>query len=257
VSAVSPPAAFVLQVLVVEDEVNLAHVFRDCVIALGHQAEVVGSAEAALERLQVAPPHVIILDVNLPGMSGMDFLALSVVRDFGIPIIVVSGFVTEEQARECLRLGALEFLAKPVPLEVLGTVLDHVAVFAHPPDTGPQERRQAGRLPVTLPLRVTAELGGVATGAVIEVSATGLRARLDRALEPGTAVRLSIGLPDGGAPLDALALVVRSDTDRTVAFWFLDLTPPEVERLLARAQARAARGVAGEGGIAERSPSAE
>jgi CheY-like chemotaxis protein len=165
VSAVSPPAAFVLQVLVVEDEVNLAHVFRDCVIALGHQAEVVGSAEAALERLQVAPPHVIILDVNLPGMSGMDFLGLPVVRDSGIPIIVVSGFVTEEQARECLRLGALEFLAKPVPLEVLGTVLDHVAVFAHPPDAGPQERRRAGRLPVTLPLRVTAELGGVATGA--------------------------------------------------------------------------------------------
>ena len=133
------------------------------------------------------------------------------------------------------------FLAKPVPLEVLGTVLDHVAVFARPPDATPRERRLAGRLPVTLPLRVTAELGGVATGAVIEVSATGLRARLDRPLEPGTAARLSIALPDGGAPVDALALVVRSDTDRTVAFWFLDLTPAEVERLLARAQARTGR----------------
>jgi CheY-like chemotaxis protein len=241
VSAVRPPAAFVLQVLVVEDEVNLGLVFRDCVVALGHQAEVVGSAEAALERLRVAPPHVIILDVNLPGMSGMDFLSLPVVRDAGIPIVVVSGFVTEEQARDCLRLGALEFLAKPVPLEVLGTVLDHVAVFARPPDVKPLERRLAGRLPVTLPLRVTAELGGVATGAVIEVSATGLRARLDRALEPGTAARLAIALPDGGAPLDALALVVRSDSDRTVAFWFLDLTPAEVERLLARAQARLPR----------------
>lgn len=231
----------VLQVLIVEDELDLGNVFRDCVTTFGHQAEVVASAEAALERLREAPPHVIILDVNLPGMSGLEFLGLQVVRDSRIPVIVVSGFVTEDQARECLRLGALEFLAKPVPLEVLGTVLDHVAVFTSSPEERPRERRLAARLPVTLPLRVVAEQGGVATGAVIEVSATGLRARLDRSLVPGTAVKLSIALPDGGSPLDSLALVMRADGDRTVAFWFLDLTPAETERLLARARASTAR----------------
>jgi CheY-like chemotaxis protein len=231
----------VLHVLVVEDERELGSLFRDYVTTLGHRADVVGSAEAALERLRAAPPHVMILDVKLPGMSGLEFLGVPVVRDSGIPVIVVSGYVTEDQARECLRLGALEFLAKPVPLEVLGTVLDHVAVFAHAPDERPRERRLAARLPVTLPLRVTAEQGGTATGAVIEVSATGLRARLDRQLAPGTAVRLSIALPDGGSPLDALALVVRADGARMVAFWFLDLTPSEVERLLARAQSKTAR----------------
>jgi CheY-like chemotaxis protein len=226
-----------LRVLVVEDERELRSVFSDFVSALGHQAEVVGTAEAALERLRVAPPHVMILDVQLPGMSGLEFMGLPVVRDSGVPIIVISGYVTEDQARACLRLGALEFLAKPVPLEVLGTVLDHVAVFAGPPDEGPRERRRAARLPVTLPLRVTAE-GTVATGAVVEVSATGLRARVDRQLTPGTAVRLSIALPDGGPPLDALALVIRADGSRMVACWFLDLTPAEIERLLAHAQAR-------------------
>jgi CheY-like chemotaxis protein len=230
-----------LEVLVVEDERELGNLFRDYVTTLGHRADVVGSAEAALERLQMAPPHVMILDVKLPGMSGLDFLGLRVVRASGIPVIVVSGHVTEDQARECLRLGALEFLAKPVPLEVLGTVLDHVAVFADSPDERPRERRLAGRVPVTLPLRVITEQAGVATGAVVEVSATGLRARLDRQLAPGTAVRLSIALSDGGPALDALALVVRSDVERMVAFWFLDLTPLEVERLLARAQSRIVR----------------
>ncbi len=237
----SAPRSTVLQVLIVEDEHDLGSVFHDCVTAFGHQAEVVASAEAALERLRVVPPNVIILDVNLPGMSGLEFLDLPVVRDSRIPVIVVSGFVTEDQARECLRLGAVEFLAKPVPLEVLGTVLDHLAVFADSPDEDPCERRLAARLPVTLPLRVTAEQGGVATGAVIEVSATGLRARLDRHLASGTAVRLAIALPDGGPTLDALALVVRADGEHMVAFWFLDLTPTEVERLLARAQSRPAR----------------
>jgi CheY-like chemotaxis protein len=234
---VSVPRSIMLNVLVVEDEDELGSLFRDYVTTLGHRADVVGSAEAALERLQVAPPHVMILDVKLPGMSGLELLRLPVVRDCRIPVIVVSGYVTEEQARQCLRLGALEFLAKPVPLEVLGTVLDHVAVFASSPD----ERRLSARLPVTLPLRVTAEHGAVATGAVIDVSATGLSARLDRQLLPGSAVRLSIVLPDGGQALDALALVVRSDGEGMVAFWFLDLTPVEVERLLASAQARIGR----------------
>ena len=179
--------------------------------------------------------------MKLPGMSGLDLLRLPAVRDARIPVIVVSGYVTEDQARECLRLGALEFLAKPVPLEILGTVLDHVAVFASSPDERPRERRRAARLPVTLPLRVTAAHGGVATGAVIEVSATGLRARLDRSLAPGTPVRLSIALPDGDPTLDALALVVRADGERTMALWFLDLTPAETDRLLARAQSRIGR----------------
>jgi CheY-like chemotaxis protein len=238
---VTTVGAAVLDVLIVEDERELGSLFRDYVTTLGHKADVVGSAEAALERLRVAPPHVMILDVKLPGMTGLELLGLPAVRDARIPVVVVSGYVTEDQARQCLRLGALEFLAKPVPLEVLGTVLDHVAVFAHSPDERPRERRLAARLPVTLPLRVTAEQGEVATGAVIEVSATGLRARLDRPLTPGTAVRLSIALPDGGPALDAVALVVRADGERQVAFWFLDLTPGEIERLLARAQARLPR----------------
>ena len=64
---------------------------------------------------------------------------------------------------------------------------------------------------MTLPLRVTAHQGGVATGVVVEVSANGLRARLDRSLAPGAAVRLSIALTDGGPPVDALGLVVRAE----------------------------------------------
>jgi hypothetical protein len=46
-----------------------------------------------------------------------------------------------------------------------------------------------------------------------------------------------VALADGGPAVDALALVVRSDGEHMVAFWFLDLTPGEVDRLLARAHA--------------------
>jgi DNA-binding response OmpR family regulator len=223
----------------VEDELELGRIFQDYVASRGHRAEVAGSAEEALRRLGEVRPHVIILDVKLPGMSGLDFMRLPAVRDAGVPVIVVSGFVNEEQARQCLRAGALEFLAKPVPLDVLGTVLDHVAVIADPADdTRPGERRLAARVAVTLPVRAVTEHGRTLTGAVLEVSTTGLRAKFTGHLRPGSAVRLTITLLDGGAPLDIVALVVRADSDGSAAFWFLDVTPGEAERLLTRAQQR-------------------
>jgi DNA-binding response OmpR family regulator len=96
---VSPRGAPALRVLVVEDEGELGRIFGDYMAELGYEPDVVGSAEAALERLHTTPPHLIILDVKLPGMSGLEFLALKVVRDAGVPVVVVSGYVTEEQAR--------------------------------------------------------------------------------------------------------------------------------------------------------------
>jgi CheY-like chemotaxis protein len=234
VSELEAPAA---RILIIEDERELGQVFVDYVLELGYLPELVGTAEAGLERLAAERPDVILLDVMLPVMSGLEFLALPAVRDSGVPVIAISGYVSEDQARECLRLGAMEFLAKPVPLQVLGTVLEHVAMMAVAKSPTPRERRTASRLPVTLPLRARTEEGVVATGAVIEVSATGLRARVDRALPVGTAARLAVPLTDGGPALDVLALVVRSDGEHMVAFWFLDLTPAEVDRLLARAHA--------------------
>jgi hypothetical protein len=47
-------------------------------------------------------------------------------------------------------------------------------------------------------------------------------------------VRLTITVLDGGAPVDVLGLVVRADTDGSTAVWFLDMTPAEAARLVAR-----------------------
>ncbi len=69
-----------MRVLVVEDQVDLGDVFRDFLLELGHHAVVVHSAEAALARLQTERLDAILLDVQLPGMSGLDFLQLRPVR---------------------------------------------------------------------------------------------------------------------------------------------------------------------------------
>src|SRR2546429_824270 len=151
-----------MRVLVVEDEPDLGDVFRDFLLELGHQPLVVRSAEAALGKLHTERPDAIILDVHLPGMSGLDFLQLRLVRELGVPIVAVSGVATESQARECLHLGAADFVGKPIPLDRLSEVLtfiephalSRVAARGAPPD-----RRHSSRAHLSLPIRVF-EYGG-------------------------------------------------------------------------------------------------
>src|SRR5258705_10258815 len=150
-----------MRVLIVEDQVDLGDVFRDFLLELGHHPVVVHTAEAALARLQTERPDAILLDVQLPGMSGLDFLQLRPVRALGVPIVAVSGVVNESQARECLQLGAADFMGKPVQLDRLNEVLTFLEPHAmsrlasreHP------NRRQSPRARLSLPVSLF-EYGG-------------------------------------------------------------------------------------------------
>jgi len=228
-----------MRVLIVEDETDLGIVFREFVKTLGHEAEVTGSAEGALERLRRSPPEAIILDLNLPGMHGLEFLRRPEIREGAVPVVVVSGVASEEQAREALRLGAVEYIGKPVPLEVLGTVLDYVSAFAGRPEEARQQadRRRASRLPVDLPIHAVSQRGRVYTGRCVEVSATGVRAQLLPPPRQGATLKLTLSVADGGPPVDVAGLVIRVDRDGT-ALWFLDLLPQDARRLTAAAVPR-------------------
>src|SRR5215510_6452145 len=146
-----------MRVLVVEDQVDLGDVFREFLIELGHHPLVVHTAEAALASLKTECLDAILLDVQLPGMSGLDFLQLRPVRDLGVPIVAVSGVVNESQARECLRLGAADFMGKPVMLERLNEVLmflePHAMSRTDERATEPDRRRSA-RARLAVPIRV-------------------------------------------------------------------------------------------------------
>src|SRR5512145_367574 len=102
-----------MRVLIVEDEPDVGAVFHDFLLELGHEPVLVSTAEAALSRLETDRPDAILLDITLPGLSGLEFLQLRPVRTSGLPIVAVSGVATESQARQCLRLGALGFIGTP------------------------------------------------------------------------------------------------------------------------------------------------
>jgi CheY-like chemotaxis protein len=223
-----------MRVLVVEDEEVLSEVFRDFLTELGHQPVVVRSAEAALGTLQTERPDAIILDIHLPGMSGLDFMQLRPVRESGLPIVAVSGIVTESQARECLRLGALDFVGKPVPLERLQDVLTYLEPHAlhRARDLAQQrvERRQSPRVRADFPVSLREYRGAAWEGRCVELSVTGMRVRTEGPLAAGAAVKVGFTPADGGEPVDVISLVVRRDAADTVLS-FVNLPAHEHRRL--------------------------
>ena len=216
--------------MIVEDQAALADVLGDFVRELGHEAVVVHDAETGVTTLERQAIDTILLDVDLPGMSGLHFLRLPAVLDRGVPVVVMSGVATEAQAREALSLGALDFLAKPIALERLAAVFDFVA--PGPPRRmtgGMPDRRPARRVRTSLPVRMSHKQR-TWSAICIELSASGMKARTDEMIHRGLTPRLSFSLPDRGRPIDVLGLVVRVDPDGA-AFWFLDLDPVDAARI--------------------------
>lgn len=225
-----------MRVLIVEDEDPVGEVFAHYLRQLGHQPVLVRSAEAALAQLTTADPDAILLDVRLPGISGLEFLQLPRVRASGIPIVAISGISTEDEARECLRLGAVDFMAKPVPLARMGEVLAVLEPYALGRRAGDpatrRDRRRAPRAPLATTVRVIEDDGREWLGTSVTVSPFSMKVRPEAAVRPGRVVRLSFTPPDGGSALEAQVLLVREEREAAV-FAFADLNAPAVRRLSA------------------------
>ena len=112
-----------MRILVIDDDQAVCEVFGEFLHEIGHEPVITHTAETALDTLREERPDAVLLDVCLPGMSGLDFMKLEAVRDLAVPILVISGRATESQAQEAMRAGAFDFIGKPVALRRLQEVL--------------------------------------------------------------------------------------------------------------------------------------
>jgi signal transduction histidine kinase/DNA-binding response OmpR family regulator len=223
-----------MRVLVVEDEQSLCEIFGEFLQGLGHRPIIVRTAEAAMETIASEAPDAVLLDLNLPGMSGADFLRQPRTRALGVPVVVMSGMATEAEARECMRLGAAEFVGKPVVLEQLGDVLStldfhtahgvgRIAVEA--------ERRRARRVTVSMPVRVIEPDGSEWKAESVDVSVCGIKLRpAGDDITPAPEARLALDLPDSEQPLELSGVLIRQEPDARV-YEFVGLTEPQRARL--------------------------
>ncbi|HEX5707128.1 MAG TPA: sigma-54 dependent transcriptional regulator [Pyrinomonadaceae bacterium] len=108
-----------IKILIVEDDQRLRDVLLDAVAIEGYDARGVPTAEVALERLRQEPFDVLVTDVALPGMSGLELLPHLPRLCPGILPIVITAHGTIDVAVEAMKRGASDFLTKPFELDTL------------------------------------------------------------------------------------------------------------------------------------------
>jgi DNA-binding NtrC family response regulator len=106
-----------LKILLVDDEERLLSTTKKLFEKIGIQALTATSGKEALEVLETCEVHVIFLDLKMPGMDGMETLQ-RIKKDHPLSeVIILTGHATMETAVEGLKLGALDYLIKPVSMK--------------------------------------------------------------------------------------------------------------------------------------------
>jgi two-component system response regulator AtoC len=103
-------------ILIIEDEAVLAKNIRLYLERSGFEVRTAESAEDGQQQIDEFSPDIVVLDYQLPGRNGLDFLATLHRQNPGIPVIMLTGQASVDMAVEAMKLGAVDFLTKPWPL---------------------------------------------------------------------------------------------------------------------------------------------
>lgn len=119
------------RVLVVDDEREFCEVLVEYLRGKGFDAVGVAGGEEALRRLPEFGPQVVLLDINMPGLSGAETLKRIKALPQETCVVMVSGQEDVTMARRTLALGAADYVAKPVDFAYLDAVLEAHALMTH------------------------------------------------------------------------------------------------------------------------------
>lgn len=112
-------------VLVVDDEEGIRQALTRFLARLGYQVRAAANATEALEQLTAGHPQAMLCDIRMPETSGIELLPQVLARDPDLAVVMLTAIDEPRTAIECLKLGAFDYLIKPVDLEELELSLQH------------------------------------------------------------------------------------------------------------------------------------
>lgn len=120
-----PPAVERTTVLVVDDEEGIRKALDRFLTRLGYQVAAAANATEALARLAADRPQAMLCDIRMPETTGVELLPKVLAQDPDLAVIMLTAIDEPRTAIECLKLGAYDYLIKPVDLEELELSLQH------------------------------------------------------------------------------------------------------------------------------------
>ncbi len=105
-------------ILVVDDDETIRDTLYE-LLSAEYDCQTAQTAEQALARLEVEAYDVVLTDISMPGLSGLELLGHVRQKYPDTPVIIISGISDQEHAQGLIRLGAFEYLLKPFRIEVV------------------------------------------------------------------------------------------------------------------------------------------
>jgi EAL domain-containing protein (putative c-di-GMP-specific phosphodiesterase class I) len=121
------------RVLVADDERTLARSLARVLIGAGYEVTIVADGAAALEALAQRDYDVVLSDIHMPGVSGVELLRRVRVRGLDIAVVLMTADPQLQTATAAIELGALQYLIKPVPVGVLLKTLERASTRKRAP----------------------------------------------------------------------------------------------------------------------------
>ena len=111
-------------ILVVDDDKALADDLAEYLTKSGYQAAAAYGGREALSRFEQGDFQLVIADLKMPEMDGMELLDAVKALDRSVVVIVITGYGSIESAVDAIKRGAFDFIPKPFKMEELGLIID-------------------------------------------------------------------------------------------------------------------------------------
>lgn len=111
------------KILVVDDEAEACDILKDFLGKRGYRVTTALSGEEAINRVKEESPHIVLLDIKMPGMNGLETLKRIKEIDKKIIIIMVTVVEDNETGKKCIEWGADDYITKPISFEHLESLL--------------------------------------------------------------------------------------------------------------------------------------
>ena len=111
------------KVMVVDDESAVCSMLAKFLTKKGYNPITALSGQEAIEKVKGQRPQIILLDIKMPGMDGIETLQKIREIDKNVGIIMITAVKNDEVGRKCMRMGAYDYVTKPLGLDYLEDVL--------------------------------------------------------------------------------------------------------------------------------------
>lgn len=111
------------QILVIDDEKEVCHLFRKTLTLEGYTVFTALDGISGLKIVKEKKPDIVLLDLKMPKMDGIEVLRHIKKFDKNIVVIVITGYGTMDTARMAMKLGAFDYITKPINLEYIKAVI--------------------------------------------------------------------------------------------------------------------------------------